>query len=68
MSLLYFDCIAGISGDMALGALIDAGADLEPIRQGLEGLPVEAFELDVEPVESGGSAPPRSTYERPQEV
>jgi pyridinium-3,5-bisthiocarboxylic acid mononucleotide nickel chelatase len=54
MRLLYFDCIAGISGDMALGALIDAGADLEPIRKGLQGLPVESFELDVEQVESGG--------------
>jgi pyridinium-3,5-bisthiocarboxylic acid mononucleotide nickel chelatase len=54
MRLLYFDCIAGISGDMALGALIDAGADLEPIRKGLEGLPVEPFDLDVEQVESGG--------------
>ncbi len=54
MRLLYFDCIAGISGDMALGALIDAGADLEPIRKGLAGLPVESFELDVEQVESGG--------------
>ena len=48
MRLLYFDCIAGISGDMALGALIDAGADLEPIRKGLEGLPPSSpFELDV---------------------
>ena len=64
MRLLYFDCIAGISGDMALGALIDAGADLEPIRKGLEGLPVESFELDVEQVESGGSARPRSTCAR----
>lgn len=54
MRLLYFDCIAGISGDMALGALIDAGADLEPIRAGLAGLPVEPFEIDVEQVETGG--------------
>ncbi len=54
MRLLYFDCIAGISGDMALGALIDAGADLEPIRKVLEQLPLEPFELDVEAVETGG--------------
>lgn len=54
MRILYFDCIAGISGDMALGALIDAGADLEPIRKGLAGLPLEPFELDVEEVDAGG--------------
>jgi pyridinium-3,5-bisthiocarboxylic acid mononucleotide nickel chelatase len=54
MRLLYFDCVAGISGDMALGALIDAGADLEPIRKVLEQLPLEPFELDVEAVETGG--------------
>ena len=54
MRVLYFDCIAGISGDMALGGLIDAGADLEMIRKGLSGLSVEPFDLDVEQVESGG--------------
>lgn len=54
MRVLYFDCIAGISGDMALGALIDAGADLDLIRKGLSGLAVEPFDLEVEQVESGG--------------
>ena len=56
MRILYFDCIAGISGDMALGALIHAGADPEPIRGGLMGLPVEPFDLDVDEVETRGSA------------
>ncbi|HEY6679380.1 MAG TPA: nickel insertion protein, partial [Actinomycetota bacterium] len=35
MRLAYFDCIAGISGDMALGALIDAGADFDLLREEL---------------------------------
>jgi uncharacterized protein (TIGR00299 family) protein len=50
----YFDCIAGISGDMALGALIDAGADPDAIRAGLAALPLESFEIDVEERQSAG--------------
>jgi hypothetical protein len=54
MRLLYFDCIAGISGDMALGALVDAGADGDGIRERLTALPIEPFELTFERVETGG--------------
>ncbi len=53
-SFAYFDCFAGISGDMALGALLDAGGDLEALRTGLQGLDLEPFELDVSTVERGG--------------
>ena len=35
MRVAYFDCVAGISGDMALGALLDAGADFEEVRRQL---------------------------------
>jgi uncharacterized protein (TIGR00299 family) protein len=54
MRVLYFDCIAGISGDMALGALVQAGADLNEIRKLLSTLPVEPFEISAETVDSHG--------------
>ncbi|GAC1655753.1 MAG: nickel pincer cofactor biosynthesis protein LarC [Candidatus Dormibacteraceae bacterium] len=31
--IAYFDCFSGISGDMALGALIDAGGDFELLQR-----------------------------------
>ena len=54
MRVAYLDCIAGISGDMALGALIDAGADPEEIRSQLASVPIEPFELELEQVETHG--------------
>lgn len=54
MRLAYFDCIAGISGDMALGAFVDAGADFDAIRERLSGLPIEPFDMEREEVESAG--------------
>jgi uncharacterized protein (TIGR00299 family) protein len=52
--ILYFDCIAGISGDMALGALIQAGADADVIRERLSSLPIEPFEIEVGSVDTHG--------------
>jgi len=52
--IAYFDCIAGISGDMALGAHIDAGADPDELRRELEALPLEPFELEVEEIDAQG--------------
>ncbi|MFN2543033.1 MAG: nickel pincer cofactor biosynthesis protein LarC [Actinomycetota bacterium] len=54
MRIAYFDCIAGISGDMALGALVDAGADFDEMKATLEALPLEAFAVEREEVESFG--------------
>jgi uncharacterized protein (TIGR00299 family) protein len=47
MKIAYFDCFAGISGDMTLGALIGAGADVEKLRESLSGLNVDGYKLDV---------------------
>ncbi len=54
MHVAYFDCIAGISGDMALGALVDAGADVDALRDELTKLPLEPFDLETELVETFG--------------
>ena len=47
MKIAYFDCFAGISGDMTLGALIAAGADPERLREELAGLGVGGYRLEV---------------------
>lgn len=41
----YFDCFSGISGDMCLGALIDAGADIDIIKNELAKLPVSSYSI-----------------------
>lgn len=45
MKVAYFDCIAGASGDMILGALLDAGLPEETLREGLAALKSDDFEL-----------------------
>src|SRR5438445_2095537 len=61
MKLAYFDCFSGISGDMTLGALLDAGCDIEYLRSGLGGLQVAGWELSAEKVWKNGMA---ATYAR----
>jgi uncharacterized protein (TIGR00299 family) protein len=59
-TIAWFHCFAGIAGDMALGSLLDAGADLEEVLSLLERLPVGGWKLEVEPVLRGGIAASRA--------
>jgi len=56
MKLAYFDCFSGISGDMTLGALVDAGCSLETLRSGLEGLQIPDWTISSEKVWKNGMA------------
>ena len=56
MKLAYFDCFSGISGDMTLGALVDAGCPVGHLRSELRGLPVPGWELSAGKVWKNGMA------------
>ena len=48
MKILYYDCFSGISGDMNLGAMIDAGVDPDYLVNELKKLKLEGWDLKVE--------------------
>ncbi len=62
-TIAWFHCFAGVAGDMALGALLDAGADLDEVRAILDRLPVPGWELRSEPVMRNGIAATRAVVE-----
>lgn len=53
-TVAWFHCFAGIAGDMALGSLVDAGADLGEVRAILDRLPLSGWHLEMEPVLRAG--------------
>jgi len=50
----YLDCFSGISGDMFVGALLDAGLPFEDLKAALQSLPFEGYELQVRREERHG--------------
>src|ERR1044071_9987637 len=50
MQTLYFDCFAGVSGDMTLGALIDLGVDFKALKAELQKLHLPGYRLGFERV------------------
>lgn len=55
MKTLYFDCFSGISGDMTIGALIDAGGDFNKLKQELKKLNIkEEYKLACKKIIKNG--------------
>jgi uncharacterized protein (TIGR00299 family) protein len=52
--LLYFDCFSGISGDMTLGALLDAGLPLDELKRALGSLAVAGYDITTKRVLRAG--------------
>jgi len=54
MKIAYFDCFSGASGDMILGALIDAGLSPRQLKEELKKLKIPTLSLKTKRVLRGG--------------
>jgi len=54
MKILYYDCFAGISGDMNLGAMLDLGVDQKYLVKELGKLPIDSYKVKVGKDKRGG--------------
>jgi uncharacterized protein (TIGR00299 family) protein len=54
MKILYYDCFAGISGDMNLGSMLDLGVDQKYLLKELGNLPVDSYKIKVCKDKRGG--------------
>jgi pyridinium-3,5-bisthiocarboxylic acid mononucleotide nickel chelatase len=64
----WFHCFAGIAGDMALGSLMDAGAQLSEVMALLRRLPLGGWNLRLDPVLRGGISATRAVVEARDDV
>lgn len=51
MTVAYFDCFSGISGDMILGALIDLGVDVDFLKREFKKISLSGYDIKVQHVE-----------------
>jgi pyridinium-3,5-bisthiocarboxylic acid mononucleotide nickel chelatase len=54
MKIAYFDCFAGASGDMILGALVDAGVSIEELNGEIGKLGLQSISIRAEMVTKSG--------------
>ena len=63
----WFHPFSGIAGDMTLGALLDAGADLDFVVATLDGLNVDGWALSTEQVDRNGIRATRAVVDAPEQ-
>ena len=63
----WFHPFSGIAGDMTLGALLDAGADLDVVVATLDGLNVDGWALTMEQVDRNGIRATRAVVDAPEQ-
>ncbi|MCD6574245.1 nickel pincer cofactor biosynthesis protein LarC [Candidatus Aerophobetes bacterium] len=75
MKIAYFDCFSGISGDMVLGSLVDAGLPLHVLNDIFEGLDCSGCKITAESVKRSGISAtkvnvilPSESHRRPSEI
>jgi len=56
MRVGYLDCFSGVSGDMFLGAMLDAGLQLDDLREAISALPLSGYSLTADKVVRAGIA------------
>jgi len=66
-TLLYFDCFSGASGDMVLGALVDAGVPLDGLNEDLARLSLPSVRLRARPVDRSGIRATQIEVHAPEE-
>jgi hypothetical protein len=67
VALAWFHCFSGIAGDLALGALLDAGADVDEVRDVIARLPVSGWDLRAEVVQRAGLRATRAVVHAPED-
>ncbi|MPZ19176.1 MAG: nickel pincer cofactor biosynthesis protein LarC [Luteitalea sp.] len=67
MSIAYLDCASGVSGDMTLAALVDAGADLAAVQAGIDSLGLPSCRLVASAVTKRGFRATQITVEHAPE-
>jgi uncharacterized protein (TIGR00299 family) protein len=63
MRAVYFDCFAGVSGDMIIGAQLDLGVDLESLKEQLSSFDLGGYEIKSSRIERSGIAATRFDVE-----